>query len=361
MPTKALITNYRQDSQLFPDVWHKIGIAAAALALIVLPVISSSYWLTVANHALVGVVGAVGLMILTGFTGQISLGHAAFLALGAYTTAILGNLHIPFWLAIPAGGLIAAAVGLAIGPFALRLQGLYLAIVTVGLLFLVQHVLRTWVGLTGGPSGIAVPMHTWFGSPDGAVLSEFMSDVHVLGVTIEFEHKLYVIFLILALLAMWMCANIRRSNLGRTLMAVRDHDLAAAALGVNPAVAKVTAFGISSFLAGVAGAMFAYQQQRITVDPFDLAMSVQYIAIIILGGMGTTFGAVSGAIFFATMVPVAEAVGRSTPGIKTLSSSQQSTLLFALLVIVFLLVEPLGLFGIWLRIKRYFVAWPFKY
>jgi branched-chain amino acid transport system permease protein len=133
-------------------------------------------------------------------------------------------------------------------------------------------------------------------------------------------------------------------------------------MGVSPARTKITAFGISSFFAGIAGGMFALQQQYITVEPpFDLLLSVQYIAMIVIGGVGTLFGAVAGALAFVFMAPLLEMVGRATPYLNQLSSAQQSTLLFALLVIAILIFEPLGLYGVWLRIKRYFMAWPFRY
>jgi len=176
------------------------------------------------------------------------------------------------------------------------------------------------------------------------------------------ERKLYFVFLLIAIASTFAARNIKASNTGRSMIAVRDKDLAAAALGVNPAKVKVIAFGLSSFFAGVAGAMFAYQQQFITVEPpFDLNMSVRYIAMIVLGGIGTTFGAVAGAIAYEVLAPIAEGVGELIPYVKALSSEQRATLLFSAVVIFFLLFEPFGLFGIWMRIKRYFITWPFKY
>lgn len=361
---RALRTRYEDDLALFPDSWHKLGLALALVFLLAFPWFAGARWLSVGNLALLSVVGSLGLMILTGFAGQISLGHAAFLALGAYTTAVLGNhLHLPFWLCIPAAGVVAAAVGLAVGPFALRLEGLYLAIVTLGLIFVVNHVLLSLPELTGGLSGTNVPMFTGFGGGEAnATFGDFGEPLEIGPVTLVFEQKLYFVFLVVAALAVWMGLRLRRSHTGRAMMAVRDHDLAAAALGVPPARVKVTAFGISSFYAGVAGALFAFQQQYITVEPpFDLHLSVRFIAMIVLGGIGTVYGAVAGAIAYVALVPLAELTGRNLPWISDLSSGQQSTLLFSVLVIVVLLFEPLGLFGIWLRIKRYFAAWPFRY
>jgi branched-chain amino acid transport system permease protein len=363
MPTKPLVTSYEQDQKLFPDVWHKIGLTLAAVVCVVFPFLAEGQWLTVGNLALVAVVGAVGMMILTGFAGQISLGHAAFLGVGAYTAATLGyHWQVPFWLGIPAAGLVSAAVGLAVGPFALRLRGLYLAIVTLGLLFLVEHVLLSFPDLTGGVSGLAVPMHSWFVSAEEAsAFGSFGDPLKLGGLELDFDQKLYFVFLLIAALTVLASKNIQRSNSGRAMVAVRDHDLAAAVLGVNPARTKIVAFGVSSFFAGVAGAMYAFQQQYITVDPFNLAMSVDYIAIIVLGGIGTTFGAIAGAIAFVVLAPLAEVMGGYIPLMDALSSGQRETLLFATVVIAFLIFEPLGLYGIWLRVKRYFLGWPFRY
>ncbi len=364
MPTRPLVTRYAQDQALFPDRWHHLGLVLGSALVLSWPFIASARWLTVANQALTAIVGSVALMILTGFAGQISLGHAAFLALGAYTVAVLGQtVHMPFWLCIPIAGAVSALVGLAIGPFALRLRGLYLAIVTLGLGFLVNHVLLSFPDLTGGAAGISVPIHTWFTSPEGtSSLGDYAGPVSLGPLELSAEAKLYFTFLPLAVAAAWMSANLRRTRTGRAMLAVRDSDLAAAALGVSPARAKVSAFAMSSFLAGVAGAMFAIQQSYITVEPpFDLSMSVAYIAMIVIGGIGTTYGAVAGALAYVFLTPLMQVVGRHLPLISELSSAHQSTLLFSLLVCGFLVFEPLGILGIWLRIKRYFVAWPFRY
>ncbi len=365
MPTRLLITRYEDDLALFPGRWHKLGLVLAVPAALVFPFLASSQWLTVGNLAWVTVVGALGMMVLTGFSGQISLGHAAFLALGAYTTAILGErFGTPYWLAIPLAGGVAAAVGLCVGPFALRLAGLYLAIVTLGMLFLVNHLLHSLTDLTHGAMGIAVTMHSGLGH--AAAGGDFSQTLQLGPLELTFERKLYFVFSSIALLCTLAANNVKRSNTGRAMMAVRDHDVAAAVMGVHPAKAKVISFGLSSFLAGVAGAMFACQQQYITIDPpFDLNMSVQYIAIIVLGGVGSVFGAVWGAIVFVVLSPLAESLFEALkphlPMLSGLSATQQATLLFSLVVVAFLIFEPLGLLGFWLRVKRYFVAWPFRY
>jgi branched-chain amino acid transport system permease protein len=362
MPNRPLAVRYTDDFKLLAGRWERIGIIFLSIVILVYPWAVNTNWVTVANLALIAVVGSTALMILTGFTGQISLGHAAFLAIGAYTTAILGNqFGLPFWILLPLGGLAAAAAGLAIGPFALRLEGLYLAIVTIGLAFLTNHVLLSFPEVTGGSIGLAVPASLGFGSSAG--LPDFFTETQRLGsFEFNFERKLYAVFSMIAVLTVLAARNLARSNTGRAMMAVRDHDVAASVMGVNPARAKITAFGISSFFGGVAGGMFALQQQYLTVDPpFNLLLSVQYIAMIVLGGIGTVFGAVAGALAFVFLSPLLEMFGRATPLLNQLSSSMQSTLLFAVLVIACLIFEPLGLYGLWLRVKRYFMAWPFRY
>lgn len=362
MPTRPLVTSYEEDLRRFPDRWQQVGLVALAVFLAVWPFVASARWLSVSNQASTAIVGALALMLLTGFAGQISLGHAAFLAVGAYTTAVGGkHLGLPFWLLIPTSGVTAAAVGLLVGPFALRLRGLYLAIVTIGMLLLVDHTLLSLPEWTGGVGGTAVPIHMGFAEA-GSGLGDFSGPLQIGGFELTFDQKLYFLYAAIAVAATVLVSNIRRSRTGRAMMAVRDSDLAAEALGVSPARTKVLAFGLSSFLAGVAGSMFAYQQQYITVEPpFDLIMSVQYIAMIVLGGIGTVGGAVMGALAYTVLTPLAEMVGRELPVISSLSSAQQSTLLFSVLVIAVLVVEPLGLYGAYLRVKRYFLAWPFRY
>ena len=358
MPTRSLVTRYEDDLALFPDAWAKAGVALAAIVLAAVPLVAGDYGLTIANNAMIAVVGAVAMMILTGFCGQVSLGHAAFLALGGYTVAILGgSFDVPFWLALPAGGLVAAAVGLAIGPFALRLEGLYLAIVTVGLLFLVQHGLRNGLDMAYGKDYLAVPMH-WTGAEGGA---SFRDATSLLGVTIRPDQKIYLLFVAITLATVKIGYNIGHSNIGRAMMAVRDRDLAAASLGVSPARTKLVAFGVSSFLAGIAGAMYAFAHPILTLEPFNLKMSVEYVAMVVLGGVGTIFGAVWGALAYTLLSPLAEQIGALLPFPDGFTSEHQSVLLFFPVLCAFLIFEPIGLFGVWLRIKRYFLAWPFRY
>lgn len=362
MPTRPLVIRYEDDLKLFPGLWQKAGLALTLALALGYPWLASTRWLTVGNLGLVAIVGAAALMVLTGFAGQVSLGHAAFLALGAYTVAALGTKWgWPFWLALPVAGAVSAFVGVVIGVFALRLRGLYLAIVTLGLVFLTQHVLLAYPEVTNGLSGTSVPMYWWFRGADGTAAS--VAETWVLGpVELGFERKLYLLFLPLAGGTVWLTKNVQRSNSGRAMMAVRDQDLAAEVLGVAVTQARLQAFGVSSFLAGIAGAMFAFQQQYITVEPpFDLNLSIQFIAMIVLGGVGSVFGAVSGALAFTFLSPLAESVGHAIPLVNQLTSAQQATVLLSGVVVLVLVLEPMGLLGVWLRIQRYFQAWPFRF
>lgn len=360
MPTRPLVTRYEQDLALFPDRYHKVGLALGAAFVLAFPFAASASWLTVGNQALVAIVGAVGLMILTGFAGQISLGHAAFLAIGAFTTANLGERGVPFWLCLPVGGAVAMVIGIGAGVFALRLRGLYLAIVTLGLLYLVAHTLDAYPSLSGTGGAKQVPMYVTFGQ-DPQAMRDVYDRMAYGPVILDWEQKLYFCFLAIACAVAWMGKNLLRSNAGRAMMAVRDQDLAAATLGVNPVRAKLFAFGVSSFFAGVAGGMFALQQKTITVEYFGLAVSISFVAMIVLGGIGSVWGAVAGAVAYVVLGKLVQGIAPDLPFIADLPTGLQTSVLFSILVIGVLVIEPLGLFGFWLRLKRYFLTWPFRY
>lgn len=370
MPDRSLPTRHADLLELYPGWWARCGWAGMGLVVAaLLPVMLASgaiggEWTLVALDALVFIVGAVGLMLLTGVTGQISIGHAAFLAVGGFTAAVAGQQHgLPFWLVLPLAGLLSAALGLAIGPFALRLKGLYLAIVTLGLIFIVQHLLLSAESITGGVRGSPVPMWTRFEDPENAeqIGGGFgATPIVIAGIDFDQNLQLYFLYLIIAVIGIVFARNLLRSRMGRAMAAVGASEIAAAAVGIRVGRLKVLAFALSSFYAGVAGAMYGWKQGYLTVDPpFGLQMSVEFVAMIFIGGIGTVFGAVVGAILFALGRPLAEELA----GLPLLSSTplqpgDLTLLLFSLAVIIFVVLEPLGLLGIWLRIKRFFLTWP---
>lgn len=362
MPTSPLKTNYRDDLKLFRDRWEHLGVLLAICLVIGYPLLSNDQWLSLGIDVWVMTVGAVSMMILTGFAGQVSLGHAAFLALGAYTTAIASlSFGLPFWIALPIGMVLCTIVGLITGPFALRLEGLYLAIVTIGLLFLVQHILRNGLDITYGKDYLHVPFNLGFVTPELDPLGSLRHRYEIGPFVIEPNQILYFIVAPIALVSIWVCRNIQRSNTGRAMMAIRDGELAAGALGVDAARTKILAFSVSAAFAGLAGGLYALAHPVVTLEPFNLAMSVEFIAIVVLGGVGTTFGAVAGTVAFLLLHPLASHVGELLPFPEFFSSEHRAALLFYPLLCFFLILEPFGLYGLWLRVKRYFLAWPFSY
>lgn len=374
MPDRPLPTDHADLLKRYPGTWARTGWGLMCLlVVVVLPLafvtgVVGPRWVSVTLDALILVVGAIGLMLLTGVTGQISIGHAAFVAVGAFTAAASSvHLGLPWWLVLPLAGLAAAATGQLVGPFALRLKGLYLAIITLGLLFIVLHVLMRWETVSGGVRGTPVVMWNSFARvEEGAALTArtpgtFGATPIELG-TLSFgrAEQLYLLYLGIAFVAALFAHNLLRSRMGRAMAAVGVSDIAAGAIGVRVGRVKVAAFALSAFYAGVAGAMYGWKQAFLTVDPpFNIQMSVEYIAMIFIGGIGTVFGAVAGALLFAFGRPLAEQLAE----VPVLASSplqpgHVSLLVFSVVVVVFVVFEPGGLLGIWLRIKRYFQTWP---
>ncbi len=325
-------------------------------------------WIGVLIQAEIFVVGAVGLMLLSGVTGQLSLGHAAFLAVGGFAAANLAlDLGLPWWLVLPLSGLAAALVGALIAPFAFRLKGLYLAIVTLGLVFVVQHVLTRWTSVSGGHRGTAVPMWNGFVadveamSPTERTAASFGSEAIRIGDwTLGRDIQLYLLFLVVTVVCCLFARNVLRSRMGRAMAAVGSSDIASGVLGISVRRVKTAAFALSSFYGGVAGVMWGWKQTFLTVDPpFNLHLSMEFVAMIFIGGLGTVMGAVLGALMFAGGRPLAAELAQ-LPLLKD-SSLQEGDivlLVFGITVIAFMVFEPHGLRGIWQRIKRYFTSWP---
>ncbi|HTY24039.1 MAG TPA: branched-chain amino acid ABC transporter permease [Desulfomonilaceae bacterium] len=348
MRSKTFRESYREDVRIFQTAWVKIWLAVFVIALVTLPMWGDPYLVYMTNISGIAIVAALGLNILTGLTGQISLGHAAFVAIGAYTSAILSTrLGLPFWLTIPAAGLLAAFFGILLGFPCLRLKGLYLAMATMSFGVVVEYLVTHLESVTMGVRGISVPAPSMF------------------GYTLSDPAKLfYLIIFIVALLTI-AAKNLTRTRVGRAFVAIRDRDVAAEVIGVNLTKYKVTAFAISSFYGGVAGALYSYSTGYLHPENFTLLLSVEYIAMIIVGGLGSILGSVFGAIFL-TVVPdiikgIADFLGRWLPFLLAQYDEEWNIAAFGLLIMLFLIVEPTGLNGIWIRIKTSFKNWPFTY
>lgn len=353
---------YEDDLRLFRSYTSRVVALLIVVGLIVVPLALGDFPLSVLCYAGIATIGAIGLNLLVGYTGQVSLGHAFFLGAGAYTTAYLGRtlaLPLPLWLA--ASALVGAVIGAAIGPFALRLRGNYLVIVSLGLLMVGQHVFENWDALTGGLTGVPVRTPAAIGPFDFASLG--------FGGTRLTRNQgyFYLIWLIAGLLLL-AAKNIVRTRPGRALQAIRDRDLAAEVLGISVFKYKVAAFALSSAYAAMAGALYASYARYVSPLDWSLFLSIQYIAMIIVGGAGTMLGSVLGALFLTLVPRLVETLSSYLPFVSRSAGSAGgitvyglNQLLFGVLIIVFLVFEPRGLAEIWRRTKLYFTMWPFSY
>lgn len=327
----------------------------ARLAILVvlglaLPYLLDVYWLGIVNTILIAAIGAVGLNILVGFTGQISLGQGGFLAVGAYSSGILSSragLPVPICIAVAV--LLTAVIGAFFGLPALRLKGLYLAIATLASQEIIMFVVRRWQWLTDGEGYIDVPRLEFFGWTVQRAM---------------FEVQWYWILLAITTVCLLAARNLFRTSLGRSFMAVRDQDIAAEAIGVNLTRAKVTAFAVSSGFVGLSGALSAHYTETVTWERFTLDVSVLYLAMIIVGGLGSIAGSVYGAAFMvllpALLTEGVERLSAVAPGLTEQLPALRNAV-FGLAIIAFLLIEPRGLNRIWTRLKDYVRVWPFRY
>ena len=339
--------SYIKDEQIFQSFFVKFWLALFTMFLILIPFVADAYILYVANLIGFSIIGAVGLNILTGYTGQISLGHAAFMGVGGYAAAILmTQLNFSFWLALPCAGLVAALAGLVIGIPSLRVKGLYLCMATLAAQFIFEFIFIHWESMTQGIRGINVS------SP---VLVNFPLDT---------EKRFYFLTLFMVFLAVGFARNLVRSRVGRAFVAIRDRDLAAEIMGISLFRYKLTAFAISSFYAGVAGALWVSFMRIVTPDHFPFHLSIQYLAMVIVGGLGSILGSIFGAIFMILTPEVlntlSSALSKMIPDVGQLFIPMKEVV-FGALIVLFLILEPRGLAEIWRRIKAFFLLWPFSY
>lgn len=412
-----LYTSYEADQALMNTTAKKVLLGVFLLFLLFIPLqaveevpdlipglnfLGENDWLKLLTTVAIFSIGALGLNILTGLAGQVSLGHAFFMGLGAYTAAWLGavpgplaGLGLPMWIWLPAAGIVPALIGVAVGPTAVRVRGLYLAFVTLGLVFVGQYVFRNWNWLTGGSqAGRDYPdfeLRVW---KEEEPLIDFASDGPWFGIELSSEAKTYFLLLALVIVFVVLAKNLQRTRVGRAFQSIRDRDIAAEIMGVNEFRYKLMAFGISSFFAGVAGALLASFVGRTIPERWDLFLSVQFIAIVLIGGAGVVTGTLLGAAFIVTLprivqeftswltdyvtegsgilawladlfivtgpddfgvINISQGIG---PGLSVALFNQ---VLYGLLLVGFLIFEPLGLYGIWLRIRNYWKGWPFTY
>jgi branched-chain amino acid transport system permease protein len=325
------------------------GMMLAFLALLfTAPLYLSNYWLGVFNFIGITIIAATGLNILTGYCGQLSIGHAGFIAVGAYTSAILTTrFELPFLVGLICAGLMAGFIGIIFGLPSIRVKGFYLAITTIAAQFIIMWIIQQW-GWTGGHLGMTVP----FASIGGYVFKSGQS-------------QFYLIFVITGI-CVFLAKNLVRTRVGRAFIAVRDNDLAAEVMGVNLTYYKLLAFFIGCFLAGIAGSLFAHWNISLTPEQFSFKDSILYVGIIIIGGLGTSVGPILGVLFIRLLkevltinvVPFLEAKLTMFP---SGFASGVTPMMFGLVIVLFLILEPRGLAHRWNLFKASYRLWPFSY
>lgn len=364
-----LYTDYAADMALLNTPAKRFWSALIVIGAFVLPFFLDRNLTSLFTTVIIFAIASIGLNLVTGYAGQVSLGHAFFVGIGAYVGSALGGeatssvvgyeLDLLIWL--PLAGLVPALVGWLVAPLAARVRGLYLAILTLGLLFLGEHVFKEWRSVTGGPGVGRAPA-------EPRILGfELYSRQTILGFELPRERVFYLFCLTLLIVLGVLARNLARSRMGRAFAAVRDRDIAAEVMGVPLLKTKQLAFTISSFYAGIAGALLVIVIGRVTPENWNLFLSVEFLAAILIGGVATISGSIIGAAFVILMPRVVEWASGFIPfiggaaGGGFISVFQLQTILFGALIVLFLVLEPRGLFGLWLRIRNYWKAWPFSY
>lgn len=341
-----------------------VVLLAILVGLLVLPLFIDEFWLRTGFAVCGAVIGAVGLNLLVGTTGQLSLGHAFFLAVGAITyvyasgeaggTATkVSGLGLPPLVAMILGVLMAGLCGLIFSPIAARLRGIYLGVASLGLVFIGQHLLNTWTSVTGGFNGRIVPEFSLFGFHFGSEDPELV----ILNVPFGSAERLWYLGLLLAGAAIWFALNLLRSRPGRALQTLRDSEVAAAVMGVNVQGYKARIFLVSSMYGGLAGVLYALSIGSVAPESFSLVLSVQFLAMIVLGGLGSVWGAAAGAAFVSALPLVFQQYAGSLPyiaepGSPGIVASQAAALLYGLAVVLVVQFEPGGIAGLVTRIRH---------
>jgi branched-chain amino acid transport system permease protein len=339
--------SYREDMALYKVPRIRYRVYAILALFLLMPWVVSPYVTSLAILCAIASIGAIGLNLLTGFTGQISIGVGAFLGVGGYTSAVLtSTLGVSFWLSLPAAGIVTALVGALFGIPSLRLKGLYLAMATLAAQVIILYAINHWDALTGGTGGMIL------GRPS---LGSF---------TFESETSYYYLTLAVLVATFVFASNLFRSRAGRAFVAVRDRDLAAEVMGINLFRYKVLAFATSSFFVGIAGALMGHYTMVISPEHFDIGVSIEYLAMILIGGLGSVVGSVFGAVFL-TLLPVLlreiiEFTANYLPHVTQYFGALRQ-IIFGAIIISFLVYEPEGLAKMWRNVKDTCKLWPFSY
>lgn len=333
-------TSYEQDLRLAKHGGHVFWYGLLGVALLAAPWFVAEYWLAQLTFVLIYAIVGLGLMLLAGFTGQFSLGHAAFLGVGAYTQAVLTGMGWPFMLSLACAAGLSAAVGIVVGLPALRVKGIYLGMATLSFGFIVEEVFARWESVTGGNAG------------------KHLVPPEILGFKFESTESFYFLCLVIAVVCTLAILNLLRSPTGRAFVAIRDSEISAQSMGINLAHYKTLSFSLSAAFAGIGGALYAHKLQFISPDQFSILQSIDLLLMIVIGGLGSVHGAFLGAIFLISMPQVIslskdwlpDAIGQA-PGLQGV--------VYGVVLVAFVLFEPMGLYGRWLKMRTWLQMFPF--
>src|SRR5437868_3629922 len=350
IPAGDFRTSYAADTTIFPTTTSRNFAIAGVLALCLVPQVLGGYWLSILIQIGIFSIAALGLNILVGFTGQISIGHAAFFLLGAFTSAyISNNAPIPVFFAIPLAGVITALVGLIFGLPAARLKGLYLVIATLA----AQYILLDFFSRADWFSGGSVPASA--------------NPFSIFGYTFRGDRQYFYVVLAYLLVSYVLVTNLMRTRDGRALVAIRDHYLSAEIMGINLAKYRTLSFGLAAFFAGIGGALYAHYQGVVSSEGFTIDRSILFLAIVIIGGLGSIMGTLMGAVFMVLLPEAMEAISSALRGgaiDQALALRNNIAFLreiaIGLVIVLFLIFEPDGLAHRWARIKAYWKLYPFS-
>lgn len=333
-------TSYEQDIALAKHGGHRLWYGLLIAVLLIAPFVLPEYWLAQLSFVLIYSIVGLGLMLLAGFTGQVSIGHAAFMGVGAYAQAYLTNHGIPFFVALAMGMTLSAVVGVIVGAPALRVKGIYLGIATLAFGFIVEEVFARWEDVTGGNAGLNV------------------KPPEIFGFKLDTDLSFYYLCLGLCVIVTLGVLNLLRAPTGRAFVAIRDSEISAQSMGINLARYKGLAFAISAAVAGIAGALYAHKMRFITPDQFSLIQSIDLLLLVVVGGLGFVHGAFLGAIFLITL-PQLIALGKDYLPDAIGGAAGLQAVIYGVVLVAFVLFEPLGLYGRWLKIRTWFQMFPF--
>lgn len=333
-------TRYDDDIKFLAKTGEKVRVGLVIAFLIAAPLFLQSYYLSELGFLLVYAIAGIGLMILTGHTGQVSFGHAAFLGIGAYCHSILVAHGVPFTVSVVLTMILCGLVGMALGRSASKMHGFYLAIATLAFLILVETLLGEWKSMTNGHAGLAVP------------------GMKILGFSMGEAWQQYYVDLFFVLAVVVGASNLFRSPTGRSFLAVRDSELSARSLGVNVEWVKIQSFGVSAAITGLAGVLLAHQLSFLSPEVFSVLESLKLMLMIVVGGLGSILGAIFGAILISVL-PIAISFLKDVLPPNIGQQAGLEPLLFGVIIVLFIVFEPRGIYGRWMKIRYFFETFPY--